>query len=203
MSVTDLASRGRLTIPDTKSKDSSKFTPAFKWNRYSNFNMVHVGEKMSSIWRQNLFCDVILVGYDYEETQLTFNAHAVVLAASSEVLYQMFSMDDFRAGSYIYRIDSIDSKTLKIVIDYIYGLIPTNVGDRKILKKGAELLKVLTVSSYFASLYDERQERLKLQQEKEIQLKKEKEMNKAMTTTKAKMKRNRASCKKNLVLFHL
>ena len=132
-----------------KSKRVQKKTPkALDFCQPNYYNWHNISKTVSDMRKRSILCDVVLAGYDYEETRISIRAHSVVLAASSKVLYQQFVHNNFKPGTYMYRMDSMHSNTLQIVVDFMYGTVPTRMVQTKLLREGGKLLKVSSIQQY-------------------------------------------------------
>ena len=94
-----------------------------------------------------ILCDCSIVCRDYEITHITFQAHSALLAASSKYFYEKFvTLVNKNVGTIL--IPDLDTKCVAVVINFIYGELPTTMEDTDSLRKGGKYLMVTTALEY-------------------------------------------------------
>ena len=106
--------------------------------------------------KNGILCDVQLAGCDYAETRVHFKGHSALLAASGKVFYKLFAQGSKLAPTEMFQIYNTDTVTLKLILDFIYGVVPddlcSNAVKQAVMKKAAELLEISSVQEYLKSL---------------------------------------------------
>ena len=107
-------------------------------------------EVLCDMREKTLLCDLKLIGNDFIETHKYINAHAVVIAASCSYFYKsvILNKPPSKKDREVMVVDGIDSRTLEVVVDFIYGKIPINVFDQERLQKAATLLELKAAIYY-------------------------------------------------------
>ena len=101
---------------------------------------------LNELRQRHEYCDLMLVSSD----KVTFQAHSIVLASSSSFLHT--AIQTLRSESYStsgpqkLSIDGVGSDVLGIVLDCLYGVMPSTLEGMLKLRMGAE---ALGLNSYF------------------------------------------------------
>ena len=124
--------------------------------KITNHSWLMIGSKLSCMRKQGLFCDIKLAGSDFSTEKTYINAHSTVLAASSKYFYNSFITENLisshRHESLIYNINDLTTLMLQVVVDFVYGKVPSSEVELQMLEKGAEVLDVEAAQEYLSSL---------------------------------------------------
>ena len=99
---------------------------------------------LNELRQRHEYCDLMLVSSD----KVTFQAHSIVLASSSSFLHT--AIQTLRSESYStsgpqkLSIDGVGSDVLGIVLDCLYGVMPSTLEGMLKLRMGAEALGLNT-----------------------------------------------------------
>ena len=121
-----------------------------------------LGKNLAELHSNNILCDVNLVGNDYNISKKVVPAHSVVLAASSKFFYDSIVKSKRNtSNSSKLQIMSLNTKSIEVIIDFIYGTDPTNTFDLQALKKANDAIDVPCAKDYLNSLSEEMMSLLK------------------------------------------
>ena len=125
-------------------------------NKTPNDTSLSIMSNLATMRRRNILCDIKLAGVDYSPLNVIIRAHSVVLAASSKFFYRLLVPCRTISPTEMFRFTDLDTETLEIVVDFIYGVIPNNrdinAEQLKLLRKGADTLEIESALQYVISL---------------------------------------------------
>ena len=111
-----------------------------------------IGKDLCSMRQHNILCDVRLLPADFVTRNVIIHAHAVVLAASSRYFHQLFTNGtSFQQGQLVHFSD-IDTDTLQVIVDCIYGTKSQAYIELDALRHGANVLDAECVNQYVSML---------------------------------------------------
>ena len=119
-----------------------------------------IGEDLRKMRLANVLCDATLVPSDFREKNTYVHAHSVVLAAGSLFFKKLYvSSKTIVSPGEMIVLKDINTKTLQVVIDFLYGIKPESLQQLKTLKRGACVLSVDTAHAYIASINPKHQQK--------------------------------------------
>ena len=113
----------------------------------------NIGGVLSQLRRDGILCDVKLIGSDFASTNVIVTAHILILASSCHYFYSLYITNHTTlTADQLLEITAIDTHTLQVFINFIYGHNPSDLAELEMLKTAADILGVPSATVYLDSI---------------------------------------------------
>ena len=100
-----------------------------------------------------VLCDLNIVGSDFDRHKKIIHTHSVLMTASCKFFHKLLVTCKSRLSpTEMHRFIDLDTETLQVVVDFIYGNAPHLQSDLKLLKRGADVLEINTAHDYLSQI---------------------------------------------------
>ena len=104
--------------------------------------------------KKGFLTDCHIVGNDFNTVKSAYQAHSVILAASTNYFCEQFVAKKPDEGELMV-IEELSSECIKVGIDFVYGTVPTDWSGLQLLQEFGEQLDYQMATEYVSSVRDE------------------------------------------------
>ena len=97
-------------------------------------------EGLYQLKQKGILCDVALFGDDFTENDRAIRAHGAVLAAGSTYFKELLIGSGTTLVSSMFQIIDLDTETLDVIVELLYGVHPRSAQSLQLLRTGAGVL---------------------------------------------------------------
>ena len=111
------------------------------------------GAMLCKMRAESCLCDFTMAASDFETTQELISAHSVIMAASCTLVYRFLITNNIKLNDgESMQITDVDTVTLSVAVDFIYGKLPTDEESVLALRKAARILELPAADNYLNTL---------------------------------------------------